>query len=177
VCYQPRYYSNPSSQTILTRLASPERRLGSTRVPGHAFLAWRSSWRIVVYIYNITAAGKFHQLVDGQLLSGQLYGTEKAGGTARPSLTKSHLPGQPVGRAAVLGLHSSLLGATLLTVFVIDHFKSSSMSLLFYCPHQEKGNHNQLQIYTFQDHISIWIYVSIKGRPSSTRNQRGLSCT
>jgi hypothetical protein len=30
----------------------PERRHGSTRVPGHAFPAWRSSWWMVVYIYK-----------------------------------------------------------------------------------------------------------------------------
>ncbi len=44
-----------------------ERRQGPTRVPGHACLAWRSSWRIVVNIYFLTAAGK--SAVE-QLLSG-----------------------------------------------------------------------------------------------------------
>ncbi len=42
---------------------------GSTRVPGHAFLAWNSSWRMVVYLlYN--SNWKFHQLAAGQLLTG-----------------------------------------------------------------------------------------------------------
>ncbi len=52
-------------------LLRPERRHGSTRVPGHAFLACLSSWRMVVHIYYITADAKFHQLAAGQLLSGQ----------------------------------------------------------------------------------------------------------
>ncbi len=38
-------------------LHGPERRHGSTRIPGRVFLAWRSSWRMVVYIYYATAAG------------------------------------------------------------------------------------------------------------------------
>ncbi len=36
----------------------PERRHGSTRVPGHVYLAWCSSWRMVEYIYYITEAWK-----------------------------------------------------------------------------------------------------------------------
>ncbi len=35
----------------------PERRHGSIRVPGHAFLAWRSSRGMVGYIYYVTSAG------------------------------------------------------------------------------------------------------------------------
>jgi hypothetical protein len=44
---------------------------------------------------------KFHQLAAGQLRQGGWNGTEKAGGTARPLLTKSHLPGHspPAGKA------------------------------------------------------------------------------
>ncbi len=41
---------------LLFLLLRTERRHGSTRVPGHSFLAWRSSWRMVVYIWYMTAA-------------------------------------------------------------------------------------------------------------------------
>jgi len=44
-----------TKRTVL--LEYPERRHVSTRVPGHAFHEWCSLWRIVVYIYYITAAG------------------------------------------------------------------------------------------------------------------------
>ncbi len=94
------------------RLHWAERRHGSTRVPGHAFLVWRSSWRMVVSIYYITA--------DGNSISSELrsscqvnrYGTDKAGGTARPSSTKITPAGslsssQPARRAAALGQPSS----------------------------------------------------------------------
>jgi hypothetical protein len=55
-------------------MEAPERRHGSPGEPGHAFLAWHSSWRIVVYIYLIIdiSSWKFHQLTAGQLLSGHL---------------------------------------------------------------------------------------------------------
>ncbi len=33
--------------------SQPERRLGYTRVPGHAFLAWNRPWRMVVFIYYV----------------------------------------------------------------------------------------------------------------------------
>ncbi len=114
-----------------------------------------------------SSSWKCHQLVVRQLLSGQLVRYGK-GRRYDPSITYnitaagSLSSSQPGRRDAVLGLHSSLLGATLLTVFIIVHFKSSSISLLFHCP-QEKRNHNQLQIHTFQDQINIWRYVSIKG--------------
>jgi hypothetical protein len=62
---------------------------------------------MVGFIYYITAGSswKFHQLAAGQLRQGGWNGTEKAGGTARPLLTKSHLPGHspPAGKA---GRHS-----------------------------------------------------------------------
>ncbi len=41
---------------ILFILLRTERRHGPTREPGHAFLAWRSSWRMVVYICYMIAA-------------------------------------------------------------------------------------------------------------------------
>ncbi len=74
-------------------LSESERRHGSTRVPGQAFFARRSSLTdsCVHLLYN--SSWKFHQLAAGQLLSGQQVRTEKAGGTARPSRTKSLLPG------------------------------------------------------------------------------------
>jgi hypothetical protein len=49
--------------------------------------------RMVVYIYYITSAGNFISLQLGSPCQGNRYGTEeKAGGTARPSHTKSHPP-------------------------------------------------------------------------------------
>ncbi len=62
------------------------------RVPGHTFLAWHSLWRMVVYIYYITAAVNSISSQLGSWRLGDLYGAEKAGGMARPSRTKSHPP-------------------------------------------------------------------------------------
>jgi hypothetical protein len=56
-----------------------ERRHGSTRVPDHA---WRSLWRMVVYIYYITAAGNFISWQLSSSCQGNRYDSEKAGGTA-----------------------------------------------------------------------------------------------
>jgi hypothetical protein len=47
---------------------------------GCVHLLYNSSWKLI-------------QLAAWQLLSGNRYGTEKAGGPARPSRTKSHAPG------------------------------------------------------------------------------------
>ncbi len=62
-----------------------------------------------MYIYNITAA---RDSISSQLVSsgqGNRYGTENAGGTARPSRTKSQLPGNfPLASQAMLGQPSSL---------------------------------------------------------------------
>ncbi len=52
-------------------MSQPDRRHGSAIVPDHAFFARRSSWRMFVYIYNITAAGNSVSLQPGHLLSGQ----------------------------------------------------------------------------------------------------------
>ncbi len=86
--------------------------MGQTRVPGHAFLAWRSTWRMVVYIYYITAARNSISSQLGSSCQGNRYCTEKAGGTARPSRTKSDLSGRSppaiARRAAVLGHSPSL---------------------------------------------------------------------
>ncbi len=50
-------------------------------------------WLPIVATVN-NHSWKFHQDAAGQLLPGQpRYCMEKAGGTARPSRTKSHLPG------------------------------------------------------------------------------------
>jgi hypothetical protein len=57
-------------------------------VQGHAFLVCRSSGRMVVYIYYITAAGNSTISQLGSTCQGNRYGTEKAGGTARPLRTK-----------------------------------------------------------------------------------------
>ncbi len=83
--------------TIL--LHGTERRHGSTRVPGHAFLAWSSSWRMAVY--NITAAGNSISSQLGSSCHGNRYGAEKASDTARPLRKNSHLSGysSPVGQA------------------------------------------------------------------------------
>jgi hypothetical protein len=83
----------------------PQRRLGSIRVPGHAFFAGCSSWRMVVYICYITAPGPLSSSCQDNW-----YGTEKVGSTAGPSRKKSHLPGHfpsASQAAAVLGQPSS----------------------------------------------------------------------
>ncbi len=48
---------------------------------------------LVVYIYYITEAGHSISLQLDSSCQGNRYGTQKAGDTARPSRTKSHLPG------------------------------------------------------------------------------------
>jgi hypothetical protein len=48
---------------------------------------------MVVYINYITAAGNSNSSQLDSSFQGNQDGTEKAGGTARPSRTKSHLPG------------------------------------------------------------------------------------
>jgi hypothetical protein len=117
------------------RWPRPERRHGSTRVLGHTFHAWRNSWhawtQLVVYKQAYTrgnswkicenswkilqcvhllfnSSWEFHQLAAGQLLSGQPVRYVKGRcGTARPSRTKSHLPGHSPP-TAVSGQPSSL---------------------------------------------------------------------
>jgi hypothetical protein len=58
-----------------------------------------------VYIWHIIVAGNSISSQLGSSSQGNRYGTEKAAGTARPSRTKSHLPGHspPARRDAVLG--------------------------------------------------------------------------
>ncbi len=70
----------------------PERRHGSARVPGHDFIAWRSSWQMVVYVYYITSARNSISSQLGNSCQGKRYGTEKADCAVRPSRTKSHPP-------------------------------------------------------------------------------------
>ncbi len=53
-----------------------------SRVPGLAFLALRSSWRMVVYIYYVREAGNSISSQLGSSCEGNRYCTEKAGGTA-----------------------------------------------------------------------------------------------
>ncbi len=81
-----------------------ERRHGSTRVPGHAFTAWPSAWRMVVYIYyTYNSSWKFNHLAaGGSFCQGNRCGTEKAGDglsitykiTPTRSLSSSQ-PGEP----------------------------------------------------------------------------------
>jgi hypothetical protein len=52
----------------------------------------RDRW-LFVYIFYIKAAGHSISLQLGSSCQGNRYGTQKAGDTARPSRTKSHLPG------------------------------------------------------------------------------------
>ncbi len=70
-----------------------ERRHGSTRVPGHAFIAWPSAWRMVAYIYYIKAAGNsiISQLGAASVRATGVVWRRQA--VACPSRTKSHLPG------------------------------------------------------------------------------------
>ncbi len=92
--------------------ACPERRHGSTRVQGHAFLAWRSSWRMVVYIYFITAA-------ENAIVAPSWAAPVRATGSVQKSKAAGpvhHLQNhtcwvtltQPARRAAVKGQPSSL---------------------------------------------------------------------
>ncbi len=66
-----------------------------------SFLVWRISWRMVVCIYYITAAGNSMSSQLGSSCPGKQDGTEKTGGTAHPSRTKSHLPGHPSASALI----------------------------------------------------------------------------
>ncbi len=79
-------------EKIVRCLREPERRHGSTIVPGYAFLAWRSSWRMIVYFYFMTSAWNSIRPQLGIFCQDNRYGTEKACGTARPSHTKSITP-------------------------------------------------------------------------------------
>ncbi len=85
----------------------PQRRHGSTRVPGHAFLAWHSSWRTAVYVCYITSTGNSF---SSQLLSGRpvQYGKGRRYG---PSITYKITPtgslssSQPGGPPCWVSLH------------------------------------------------------------------------
>ncbi len=57
------------------------------------YQAMRSLREGVVYIYYITLAGNSISTQLGSSFQSNRYGTEKAGGTARPSRTKSHPAG------------------------------------------------------------------------------------
>jgi hypothetical protein len=94
-------------QRLLIKGLLSERGYGSTRVTGHALLAWLSSRRMVVYIYYKTRAGNSNssQLGSPQYGKGSRYGpsiTYKKSHTCRVTLL------QLARRAAVLGQHSSL---------------------------------------------------------------------
>jgi hypothetical protein len=90
----------------------PGRRHGSTRVPGHAFRAWRSSWQKVLYSYYITAAGNSFCSQLGSSCAGQpvQYGNGRRYG---PSIIYKITPAGSLsssrsGRAAIFGQPSSL---------------------------------------------------------------------
>ncbi len=67
------------------------------------------TWRMVVYINNITTAGNSISLQLGSSCQGNRYGTEKAGGTARPSHAKSH----PLGHSPPASQAGRRFGASL----------------------------------------------------------------
>ncbi len=65
----------------------PERRHESTRVPpGHAFLAWRSSWVLTDGCVHLRhkISWKKNSIRARSSCQGSRYGTEKAGSTVRP---------------------------------------------------------------------------------------------
>ncbi len=100
VMFDPVLAAIPSSEL--------ERRHGSTRALGHAFLVAHGCVHI---LYN--SSWKFHQFAAGQLLSGLPVQYGKGGCIARTSCTKSHLSVtflQPARRAAVLGQPSTAFG-------------------------------------------------------------------
>jgi hypothetical protein len=81
----------------------PERRHGSTRVAGHAFLAWHNSCRMFAYIYYITTAGNS---INSQL--DRAIGTVRKRQAVRPvHHVQNHICRvtllQPARRATVLG--------------------------------------------------------------------------
>ncbi len=56
-CTVPHRHRCHCVSVPLFSCTQPNKRHGSTRVPGHAVLAWLISWRMVAYIYYLTAAG------------------------------------------------------------------------------------------------------------------------
>ncbi len=83
-----------------------------TKVPGHASFrnVAHDGWLCTVHLL-FNNSWKFHQFVAGRSWQGNWYGTEKADSTARPSRTKSHLPGHSppasqAGRRLGPGLYS-----------------------------------------------------------------------
>ncbi len=87
-------------------MVAPERRHGSPGEPGHAFLEWRSSWRIIVYIYLITAVGNSISSQLGSFCQGNRYGTIRPAHHVQNHTCRDTLQ-QPARRAAVLGQASS----------------------------------------------------------------------
>ncbi len=74
-----------------------QRKHGSTRVPGHAFLVWHSSWRTVVYFYYIRAAENSISSQLGSFYQGQWGIRLRAGPTRRPAwLAGGEWPGMCV---------------------------------------------------------------------------------
>ncbi len=74
---QPMWPGGPVRQPYLLY---PKRRHGSTIVPGHAFLAWRSSWRMVVYIYCMVQKRKAILPVTYKITPGRSLSSSQPGG-------------------------------------------------------------------------------------------------
>ncbi len=79
VQYRCETFRNIPHGLVPARSSLPERRHGSTRVPGHVLC--------VTYLMTPSAGSWAAPVI------GNRYCTEKAGGTARLSRTKAHLPG------------------------------------------------------------------------------------
>jgi hypothetical protein len=108
--YRRAIYRNIPHVLVPARSSLPERRHGSIRLPGHAFLARRSSWRMIVYIYY--SSWKFHQQAAGQLLPLAAGNVRKRQAVLPVYHVQKHtcrvnLP-QTASRADVLGQPSSL---------------------------------------------------------------------
>jgi hypothetical protein len=80
--------------------------------------------------YNVTAAGDYISTQLGNSCQGNRYCTEKAGGTARPSRTKSHLlghspPASQAGRRVGQALYTfGLIGPSFHLELVLARFLS-----------------------------------------------------
>ncbi len=103
-CVWLNRYTQSTQSTLYSTCLDLERRHGSPRVPGHAFhalLAWRNSWRMVVYIYYITAAGNSISSQLGSSCQGSLVWCEK-GRRYGLSITCRITLRQPARQTAVL---------------------------------------------------------------------------
>jgi hypothetical protein len=86
-------YTLQSIQLPTSWLGVPESRHGSTTVPGHAHCPAIVSLHDRAHDRWLHRVHIFTRDETGLVCQGNRYGKEKAGGTARPWRTKSHLPG------------------------------------------------------------------------------------